>query len=78
MPDTPDGRERLARLEVQMANLTEELSEARRAITELTTVLHELRGGLKWAMAFGGFVTVCVAAAWSVATWLYEKLGGHP
>jgi hypothetical protein len=74
MPDTAENRERLARLETQMENLTEELKEARDAIKELTAALNQMQGGIRWSMAFGGFITAAVmalaGAGWAVFTWL--------
>ncbi|MBX9583667.1 MAG: hypothetical protein K2X87_25475 [Gemmataceae bacterium] len=79
MPHTKEGYERVARLEVQMENLTKELEEAKDAIKELTTALNQVRGGLKLAIAFGSFCTAAIAAIgcglWTVGTWLYDKLG---
>lgn len=76
MADTPAG-ERIARLEVQMGGLTEELAEAKVAIKELTAALHELKGAFRGAFWLGSIITSAVVGVGTVLMWLYDKLGGH-
>lgn len=75
MADTP--QERLARLEVQMANLTKQLEKAVESIEELTSALNQMRGGIRWALALGSATTIAVAGMWSLATWVYGTQRGH-
>ena len=79
MPPTPDAfadRERLVRLEVQMESLTDELSETKEAVMELTTALHELKGAFRGAMWVGGLIASAVAAVTWAASWAFDRVWG--
>jgi hypothetical protein len=76
MAENPSG-ERIARLEVQMTGLTNELAEAKDAIKELTAALHEVKGAFRGAFWLGTIITSAMAGLATCGMWIYDRIGGH-
>lgn len=83
MTDSPEGRERLARLETQVSNLTTALERAESAIGRLTdtvstlaTTLSENKGAIRTALVFATLGTSVIGLIMGFFYWLTNYTRG--